>query len=403
MISDSKKLRNKQIQLNSLLEITKAINLNFSRGQIFSIYEYVLRQQLKVDKLALFIYDQEWKCAVYYGAEPLRDDFDVQDYLIHIQEIRESKEYEKDALKEFELIIPVTHKNKALAFVLMGIPKGEVVVDELVPFIQTLTNIVAVAIENKNLAKEQITQVGIKKEMEFAAEMQGMLFPSYLPKNRDVEIFATYLPHREVGGDYYDYLRLINFEFLICMADVSGKGVPAALMMSNFQANLHALANQYNTLPKLVSQLNTRVNKTAKGEKFITMFLGKFNSQTRELHYVNAGHNPPILFQNNEIIFLESGTTGLGMLDELPFVNEGKIHISPGSILLCYTDGVVELENEDGEQYGIDALKRFLIENAEIGSMEDFHKKLLESFNRYRGGRDFVDDITLLSCRFMLL
>lgn len=401
MTPDSLKLRNKQIQLNSLLEITKAINLNFSRVQIFSIYEYVLRQQLKVNKFALFIQDQGWKCAVFYGTEPFAVDFDVMTHLVHIHEICEPKE-DASMLNEFDLIIPVTHKNKPLAFVLMCMPHGEVV-DELVSFIQTLTNIVAVAIENKNLAKEQIAQIGIKKEMEFAAEMQGMLFPSYLPKNRDIEISATYLPHREVGGDYYDYLRLINFEFLICMADVSGKGVPAALMMSNFQANLHALANQHVSLPKLVSQLNTRVNKTAKGEKFITMFLGKFNSQTRELHYVNAGHNPPLLFQNGQISFLESGTTGLGMLDELPFVNEGKVHISPGSILLCYTDGVVELENEDGEHYGIEPLKKFLIENAELLKMEDFHKKLLESLNMHRMSKDFVDDITLLSCRFTLL
>jgi sigma-B regulation protein RsbU (phosphoserine phosphatase) len=402
MNPDRVKLRNKQIQLNSLLEITKAISQNFSRGQIFSLYEYVLRQQLMVNKLALFIHDQEWKCAVFYGSKPLSDDFDVMQHLIHINEMRAPNDSDPASLKEFELIIPVTHKNKPLAFVMMSMPQGEMV-DELLPFIQTITNIVAVAIENKNLAKEQITQIGIKKEMEFAAEMQGMLFPSYLPKNKDVEINATYLPHREVGGDYYDYLRLINFEFLICMADVSGKGVPAALMMSNFQANLHALANQYSSLPKLVNQLNSRVNKTAKGEKFITMFLGKFNSQTRELNYVNAGHNPPLLIQNNEISFLEEGTTGLGMLDELPFVNEGKVYISPGSLLLCYTDGVVELENEEGELYGTEPLKKFLSENSEIGSMPDFHKKLLETFNKHRGSKDFVDDITLLSCRFTLL
>ena len=102
MIPDSLKLRSKQIQLNSLLEITKAINLNFSRGQIFSIYEYVLRQQLKVIKLALFIQDQGWKCAVFYGAEPLEGDFDVMEHLVHIQEIREPKDHESKLLNEFD-------------------------------------------------------------------------------------------------------------------------------------------------------------------------------------------------------------------------------------------------------------------------------------------------------------
>ena len=108
-------------------------------------------------------------------------------------------------------------------------------------FIQTITNLIVVAIENNKMAVEQLKQAAMKKELELAAQMQSLLFPPSLPSNESYEIHATYLPHQEVGGDYYDYIPLSDHEFAICMADVSGKGIAAALLMANFQANLHAL------------------------------------------------------------------------------------------------------------------------------------------------------------------
>jgi sigma-B regulation protein RsbU (phosphoserine phosphatase) len=353
-----------------------------------------------MEAVALYIYDGEWKCAIYRGNHDGVRKLDVKKSLGMITEIKDISESGVPELLDFDIIIPVSHKKKPLAYAVIAKNKSEAMDDDVIPFIQTLTNIVAVAIENKNLGKEQIRQAGIKRELEFAAEMQAMLFPEQLPDNKEFEMHATYHPHREVGGDYYDYIRLVNFESLICMADVSGKGVPAALLMSNFQANLHALANNYSSLPKLASQLNTRVIKTAKGEKFITVFLGKYNAQTHVMHYVNAGHNPPILYDGKEMTLLSEGSTGLGMLDDLPFVQEGIVNIRPGTFLLCYTDGLVETENESGMAYGMERLRNFISENAKTGTLASFHEKLLHEIESFKGDGPHADDITLLSARF---
>ena len=108
--------------------------------------------------------------------------------------------------------------------------------NELVPFIHTITNLIVVAIENNTIANEKIRQAGIRKELELAAQMQSLLFPTQLPRVKGYEIHATYLPHQEVGGDYYDFIPVSENEFIFCMADVSGKGIPAALLMSNIMA-----------------------------------------------------------------------------------------------------------------------------------------------------------------------
>lgn len=413
----------KKVQLSSLLEITQAINQNFSTEQLFNIYKFVLRTQLKIHKLALFVFDKKWSCYLYFGASSKCEDIDVEKELLHITDIQsvDKTTQECECISEFQTIIPVIHKKKPLAFALIGDYSAQEneLKNDLIPFVQTLTNIIIVAIENKKFSREQIQQEGIKKELELAAQMQNMLFPSSLPDNNDVELTATYLPHQEVGGDYYDYIRLINFEFLICMADVSGKGIPAALLMSNFQANLHALANHYASLSMLVTQLNASVFKSAKGEKFITFFIGKFNTKTRELRYINAGHNPPILLvkssktetekgrkeetekgRNGEIILLEEGTTGLGMFEELPFVKEGTLIVPKESALLCYTDGVVETENAKRDFFGQERLENYCTENILTKTSSDFQQSLIAQLNAFKGKMAFTDDVTLLVCKF---
>ena len=272
-------LHAKKLQLHWLLQITKAINYNFSTKQLLDVYEHVLHTQLKVEKLALLIHEHKWECALLYGTD------------------------------NFDSILPEYQKEQILAYALVGGTTGSVIPkrNELLPFIHTITNLIVVAMENNHIANEKIRQAGIRKELELAAQMQTMLFPTTLPSTGDYVMHATYLPHQEVGGDYYDYIPLNDHEFVFCMADVSGKGIPAALLMSNFQANLHAHSHLMHNLPELITLLNAKVFKSAKGEKFITFFIGRYNVKTKELHYVNAGHNPPFLIHDKVVYMLNEG------------------------------------------------------------------------------------------------
>jgi sigma-B regulation protein RsbU (phosphoserine phosphatase) len=184
------------------------------------------------------------------------------------------------------------------------------------------------------------------------------------------------------------------------MADVSGKGIAAALLMSNFQANLHALIQHTPSLPELITLLNRKVYSSAKGEKFITFFIGRYNKQTRQLHYINAGHNPPFLIHEKVVYMLNDGSTGLGMLEELPFINQGNVFIPPNAMLHCYTDGVTEVENEKGEEFGMQRLNNFLLGRIQLHNMQSLHKQLIETIVAFKENRGYTDDITLLSCWF---
>ncbi len=394
--------RVKDIKLNSLLEITKAINNNFSTEQLLEIFVEVLEKQLNIGKLVLFSNEHDsWKCVLKYGVGDEYNDIDVERDLLSITEIGTINFSQKRLSKAFEIVIPVFHKSQPLAYVLIGDLEDKVEVSPAIkhlPFVQTLTSIIVVAIENKKLARDTIRQAAMRKELELASEMQSMLFPSSLPSNKNIDTAAFYLPHQQVGGDYYDFMWLNENECAFCVADVSGKGVAAALLMSNFQANLRVLFNHTSSLTELVRELNTKVMANAKGEKFITLFIAKYNIVTRTLTYVNAAHNPPLIASGNSISTLKIGCTGLGMFDEIDKIKEGIVNISPGTTIVCYTDGLTELENDKGEDYGIDSLKELMKNNSNLNMME-LNVKIMETVMNYKQSRPYTDDIALFSIK----
>ncbi len=393
--------RIKDIKLNSLLEITKAINNNHSTEQLLEIFETVIKVELNIGKLVLFSYENGWRCILKYGVGNEYSDINVEKDLLPIHEISTTNFSQSSLSKTFEIIIPVFHKTQPLAYVLIGDLEDKVEVSPTIkhlPFVQTLASIIVVAIENKKLAKENIRQAAMRKELELASEMQSMLFPTSLPKDNVLDTAAFYLPHQEVGGDYYDFIWLNKNECAFCVADVSGKGVAAALLMSNFQANLRVLFSHTTSLTELVKELNTKVMASAKGEKFITLFIAKYNLVTRTLTYINAAHNPPLVSVGNSISLLKTGCTGLGMFDEITKVKEGILNISSGTTIVCYTDGLVELENDNSEDFGIDSLKDIIKNNPEL-DMKSLNRLIMETIINYKQSMPYIDDIALFSLR----
>ncbi|MBI4930164.1 MAG: PP2C family protein-serine/threonine phosphatase [Bacteroidetes bacterium] len=408
------------VKLASLLEVTKAINANTKTPELLKIYESVLKHQLNVGSLILYAYDGGWKCVLKFGMDAAFTTAEVERYLSPIKDITlmdfapsgELVPIQK-ALKQHnvDVVIPVFHKDQALAYALIGdLDEEQIGMGASVKhlnFIQTLTNILVVAIENKRLAKDSVRQASIKKELEVASQMQHMLFPEILPNDKQLEMDAVYIAHEEIGGDYYDFVRINEHEVAFCIADVSGKGISAALLMSNFQANMRILLPRTDSLADLVHELNKKVNDTAKGERFITLFVAKYNIITRMFTYVNAGHNPPlVLSPDGTVSMLRTGCTGLGMLDDLQKVKEGVVSFEPGTVLLCYTDGVVEQENEAEEEFSMKRLKELLQHNGRTSAegkpmrkIKDLNKHIIASVIEYKGAKEYLDDIALLTCR----
>ena len=403
------KLELNEFKLNSLLEITKAINNNLSIENILKIFEYILREQLGISKLILYANDSlNWNCILHFGARGLNKKINVNKELTHIKDITVIESSSIETLNSFDIVIPIFHKKIALAYLLIGDLEDELIAlspgIKHMPFIQTLASIIVVAIENKRFSAELIEQELNKKEMEMAAEMQKLLFPTNLPNDDRIDVAARYESKHLVGGDYYDFLSLNENEYFFCIADVSGKGTSAALLMSNFQAKLRANI-KYNyediSLKDLVENLNDDVNNAAKGEKFITFFAGHYNKLNNTLQYVNAGHNYPILTNSKKTIFLNKGCIGLGMLEEIPKITISKIKLAEDTILICYTDGLVELENSNGVAFETDNLINVVENNLEL-SMKELEQKIFSKLEEFKGNMDLMDDTAVLSCKFII-
>ena len=408
MVSGREKVLEEQtnfgdLKLQSLLELTNAINSNTPYEQLIQLFEFILKQQLNLTKFMFIIKRDDWQVALKSGIKAKLRDFNIERDLFRFEEVTLLDSSKVEVLNEFDYIIPVSHKANKLAFLL--------IVDEinqlanlsqprLTRFLQTITNVLVVALENKRLTKEMMRKVELKKELEIAKEMQQFLFPSDLPKNERMDISAKYHTHREVGGDYYDFFPIGVGQYIFCIADVSGKGVSAALLMANFQACVRALATYNNfNLEELVSELNHIVYANAKGEKFITFFIGMVDLQNRKLQYVNAGHNYPILTDGKNATDLDIGTIGLGMFQELPFLKSSEIVLPKNATISLYTDGVVELVNYKNEQFETNRLVKIIHDFYPLKT-DDLNALIFSKLDDWRGEEDYVDDTAVLTCRF---
>lgn len=386
----------RDLELNALLEITQAINNNLSEKDLYRIYKFTLLGDLKVARLAMFVLNEGWECMVHFGQK----DTDWENVALpaKFQELDEAEKVdEADPFDEFDVVFPVKHKNRLLAVVFLGGNRGEELAVDTT-FLRALTNILIVAIENKRLARKQIEQEVFRKEMEIAKKVQNFLFPTTLPSTSRLKIDAVYLPHYEVGGDYYDYIPLSEDKFVICIADVSGKGVPAALLMSNFQASLRTLIRKTEDLDEIVTELNRSTYFSSNGENFITVFIGIFDFSVRQFKYANCGHNPTFIFQQESIYQLQSGTTVLGMFDPLPFLDTETIVDLDQFLFFAYTDGLTETFNSEDEQFGLDRLVE-LLRNYKEEELKILHQHIFKALDDFRKEQPFQDDITMISCQ----
>jgi sigma-B regulation protein RsbU (phosphoserine phosphatase) len=401
------RLKISTFKLNALLAITQAINENLPQEELLKRYEKLLKEDLNIGKILIFMFNAtSWICLLNSGVKEKSSlDINVENDLMKYTEITFVTSKSITTAEPFDIVIPVFNNNKPLAYVLIGDieEEGEGVSPTIkhLHFIQTLSNIIIVAIENIRLFQESLRQIAIKKELELASRMQSMLIPKNqdLPKNDKIWITSFYHPHMDVGGDYYDVINLSNKEVGFCIADVSGKGISAALLMSNFQANLRAMFTSEISLPTLAGKLNDCVMKSANGEKFITLFFAKYNYETKELEYINAGHNPPILYKtvSKKLFFLKEGCVGMGMLEEIPVVKKGHINLKETTKLLCYTDGLVELMDAKEVEFGTSVIERHLSNTLNIKESID---SIIADQHILSGNKAIFDDITILGVEF---
>jgi len=394
----------KDFKLNTLLEITNAINDNLPEEQLFILFEYILQNQLGIGKAVIFLnQDQVWQVVLQYNVNEKDLMINIEHELKKVTDISVLNTARNVSTSSFDVVIPIHHQSKPLAYLLLGdldeqARKPSPIIKHL-SFIQTLANITAVAVENKRLEREHLEQEKLMQELRMANQMQEMLLPKQLPDSDKLQISAYYKPHLEVGGDFYDVMEISKNETVICMADVSGKGISAALMMANFQAHLRANLKVESDLEVVMNNLNEVVWSNAFGDRYITCFIAKYDSKTRVLEYINAAHPAAQLIQNKRVYELGQGCVGLGMFEQIPTINKTSKVIAKNAAMLLYTDGITETSNDNEEQFQDGKMQEVLMGLSQFETKK-MNSMLMEALDKFRGKNPYMDDVALISCRF---
>ncbi|MFC3880269.1 PP2C family protein-serine/threonine phosphatase [Algoriphagus namhaensis] len=400
MNSDNFKYQRKELELKALLEITQAINENQSESVLCEIFKFTCLVHLNIKSLLLYVAkDGDFEKRIQHGVKASIPT------IIPASQVKDEKSNGKLRLElaegfsfeELETYLPVYHKERILAILLL---KRKDTSEELdLNFTQALSNILVVALENKRFARKQLEQEVLNREVAIASNVQQMLFPASLPYTEHLKAKVTYFPFRQVGGDYYD-LIIKNDKTYFCIADVSGKGISASLLMSNFQAALRTLLRSNASMETVIHQLNSTLYENTKGDRFITFFLGCYRASTGTLTYANAGHNPPLLCLPNtkDCQELNAGTTILGGFEKLPFLEIETLENVDDFYLHMYTDGLTEALDADDQEYGEERLKAFVTQNRELDPKE-FHTKFMKEVKSFTGNIPLRDDLTMLSLK----
>lgn len=394
-------LDSKVNQLSSLFDLGKEFSGVLQIEQISKLLVYSLIGQMLVSKYAVV------SCSggVISFLENRFDEEHLQKALKSCNKDFFDKVFTRteftDELKPFaevgvDLIVPMKIKNETKGLILLGKRKNELVYSQSdIEFVSSVGSLAIISIDNARLFKETLEKQRLEKDLETARNIQTNLLPKSIPAFSNFEMAAFNKSARMVGGDYYDIIKLDEQNVLFAIADVSGKGVPAALLMANIQAFLKSICKMKMHLSDATNLLNDLVAENTTNGSFITFFWGIINNDKKELTFVNAGHNPPLLIRNSQIIKLKKGGMILGVMPTIvPYLSD-TIQLEAGDTIVLFTDGITEAMNVKWEEYSDEKLEAFVLDKTNLDS-----KRLLEeikqSVEQFTVGAEQSDDITCL-------
>lgn len=407
-------LNNKIRQLNSLFELGKEFNSNFvNKENIIKLLSYSLLGNFGIKDFVIISRGKNGEFGLIKDSQNLKlSEFNLKELLPKgkIAEIFKSTiviDSNSDipfikylAEKGFQLLIPTIIKNEVDNIICLGKKLNNTSFTKAdIEFLESIVNLSLISIQNSELFREYLDKQKIENELKIAREIQLALLPSEIPKIKNYDVSGVNLPALQVGGDYYDIIKLTDTKFAIAIGDVSGKGTPASLLMANIQSSVHSYLKLYEDdsfdIAKVTEKINELIFENTSPEKFITFFWGILDSEKNTFEYINAGHNPPLLLKNDAVIQLTEGGFMIGILDTGINYEVGKIELDTEDIIIFYTDGVTEAMNITGDEFGENKLIETLNENKNKSSNEILDN-IKDSIMEFTKDTAQYDDITLI-------
>lgn len=404
----NRRLDTKIQEMNTLFEISREMNTTFEAADILRVLSYALMGQLRVLRYAVFTNDGS-------GLRPVvvrNPDFSENaECTLRLQELRETIHFSERRAPEsdcerwlhasgFTTVIPMLSQNQPRGVLCLGQRVGGATFDHSeLEYLHALANITISALENARLVTDTIEKQRMEKELSVAKTIQKGLLPRRIPTPEGYEIAGINESSQQVGGDYYDVITLSEHEYALAIADVSGKGVPASLLMANVQAALRTIAPLRLPLPESTARINTLIHSNTGADKFITFFWGILDSREHTFTYVNAGHNPPYLLRRDGTLkMLDSGGLILGIMEHAPPYAAETITLEAGETLVCYTDGVNEAMSRDQEEFSDERLQGLIAAHRD-DSAATMLQMIRDEIVAFTEGASQSDDITMLILR----
>lgn len=398
--SVNRNLDRKIQQLNTIFDISRELNMTLDQKKIASLMSFALMGELFVNKCAVFTkQDGNMEALVAKGVDPL---LESSPELCEISEpilLDETKRFKAYQDLGFAVLVPMRVQDETKGLFALGPKISNVPFDEAdLEFLTTLGNQAMTSLENARLFEETLEKQRMEEELNLANSIQQGLLPSEIPQPDGYEIAGMNIPSRQVGGDYFDVIQISEKQYGIVIADVSGKGAGAALLMANLQASFLALASAEIEIGDMVSSINNLIYRNTGLDKFITFFYGKLDLENNVFIYCNAGHNPPYKVDGDQKIEeLTEGGIILGMMPNMPY-ETGQLEMKPGDRIIMFTDGITEAMDPKDEEYGeerlIDVIGQCPNENA-----QELMDKINKAVDEFADGAPQADDITMVVMR----
>ena len=407
----NRKLDHKIQELNTLFDIGKELNLTLDREKILKLLSYALMGQVTVNSFMITLREGDnFSTALAKGSHFVIQEGKLCEKLCQACHSLNSPYLRQDSTElddilstaEVKVVVPMQIQNETQGFIFLGekITKQEYTISDM-EFLQTLGNVAIISLENARLFIETLEKQKLEEEMALARNIQSRLLPKVMPEYPNILIHGLNVPSKHVGGDYFDIIKINDHHMGLTIADVSGKGMPASLLMSNLQASLQSLITENYPLDKLVGRINNVIYHNTDPEKYITFFYGQFNTTNFNLKFVNAGHNPPyLLHKDGEIEELSTGGIILGMMPDMPY-EIGTCQLQKGDTLMLFTDGVTETMTPDDIEYEEKRLIEFLKKTGHTKQPQEINTTLIEELNQFCAGAAQNDDITILTLQIL--
>jgi phosphoserine phosphatase RsbU/P len=295
------------------------------------------------------------------------------------------------------LAVPLSvNENDVFGLIYADSPTTEATfTEEHLNILTTLASVASIRVENARLLEERFERERMERELELATEIQQRFQPSAPPLMDGYEFQGISFSCYEIGGDYYDFIRLYNGKMLIALGDVSGKGTAAALLMSSLHAAIHGQVAAKSSLAEIVTSVNQYLSENTPANRFVTLFIAELNPLDGTLRYINAGHNPPLIGRTDGAVEqLASGGFPLGIMP-LAEYEIGETYLKSGEALVIYSDGVSEAANLKGEEFGMERLSQVISKNL-AASASGLRDKVESSLSSFTQTAPAGDDITLV-------